>query len=322
MTIDNIYALVADIGGTNTRVALADSAVVRTDTIKRYRNADYAGLEAVLTQYLEDVGGAAPTATCIAVAGPVQDGTARLTNRDWTMDFDLLHSATGAGTVDILNDLQAQGHAVAYLAPATLETVVKGNAAPRGPASLVIGVGTGFNIAPVFDTPQGHLVPPSESGHVTLSTRSGEHDRLSEFVGQKHGFPSVEDVLSGRGLENVYRFWGQEAGDPTSMSAHDIMTACADGDPRARKTVQSCVEILGNVAGNLALIQLPYNGIFLVGGVARALSAYFDEFGFQQAFRDKGRFSRFMDDFSIHVVTDDYAALTGCAAHMAEIVET
>jgi len=49
---DTIYALVADIGGTNTRVALADSATVRTNTIKRYANSAYSGLAAVLEQYV------------------------------------------------------------------------------------------------------------------------------------------------------------------------------------------------------------------------------------------------------------------------------
>ena len=322
MTTDPIYALVADVGGTNTRLALADSAVVRTETIKRYRNADYPGLEPVLTQYLADMGGATPVATCIDVAGPVQDGTATLTNRDWTMDFDLLRRATGAETVDILNDLQAQGHAVPYLSDDMLDTVITGRVPSHGPARLVVNVGTGFNSAFVYKTDLGHVVPPSESGHVTLPTRTEAHARLSAFVGQKHGFASVEDVLSGRGVENVYRFWAQEEGEDTTLPAQDIMAACADGDSRARQTVQTCVEVLGHVTGNLALTQMPYGGIYFVGGVARAMAPYFAEFGLQAAMRDKGRFSRFMEDFTVHMVTDDHAGLTGCAAHLAEIIET
>lgn len=320
---DTIYALVADIGGTNTRVALADSATVRTNTIKRYANSAYSGLAAVLEQYVDDIGGAAPVATCVAVAGPVHDGAATMTNLDWTMDLQTLRLATQAGTVDILNDLQAQGHAIGHLTSENLMEVVRGNAAGKtSKTHLVIGVGTGFNAAPVFDTGHGRIVPASESGHVTLPTRTSEQERLSLYVGQEHGFPAVEDVLSGRGLEKVYQFVRDDIGKPHKMAAAKIMQACGEGDPDARRTARICVEMLGAVAGNLALTQLPFGGIYLVGGVSRALAPYFDEFGFRDAFRDKGRFSSFMDSFTVSVVNDDYAALTGCAAHMAEIRPT
>lgn len=74
------------------------------------------------------------------------------------------------------------------------------------------------------------------------------------------------------------------------------------------------------VAGDLALQTLPFGGIFLIGGVARAVSPWFEDYGFAEAFRDKGRFSTFMEDFAVHLVTDDYAALIGCAGHLSEIL--
>ncbi len=72
------------------------------------------------------------------------------------------------------------------------------------------------------------------------------------------------------------------------------------------------------VCGNLALQNLPFGGLYLIGGVARSVSPWFDRFGFAAAFRDKGRFTSFMDSFPVHLVTDDYAALTGCAGHLTE----
>ena len=70
------------------------------------------------------------------------------------------------------------------------------------------------------------------------------------------------------------------------------------------------------MAGNLSLIHLPFGGVYLSGGVARAFKPYLDQFGFDTAFRDKGRFAGFMSNFTVHVIEDDYAALTGCAAHL------
>jgi glucokinase len=314
----NTLSLVADIGGTNTRVALADGRQVLDGTIRRYANSGFPGLEAVLHQYIKDEGGVDAKAACVAVAGPVRDGRATMTNLDWTIDKDVLRRATKAENVAILNDLQAQGHAIGHIDPDLLRPILAGTAAGDHAAKLVIGVGTGFNAAPVFDTIGGRLVSPSESGHVNLPVRTDADMRLSNHVTTAHGFPSVEDVLSGRGLEHVYGWLGTEADDPREALAKDIMAACADGsDDRAVAAARVFTRFLGTVAGNLALVQLPFGGVFLCGGVARAFAPYLHDFGFGEAFRDKGRFSGFMGNFAVSVVEDDYAALTGCAAHLA-----
>lgn len=315
----NTLSLVADIGGTNTRCALADGRHVLPDTVRRYANTDYTGLEAVLRQYLSDEGNVNPAAACIAVAGPVHDGRATMTNLDWEIDRETLARATNAQTVEILNDLQAQGYALSSLVETSLRPVISGpnDAPPSAAVKLVVGVGTGFNAAPIFQTPGGEFVPPSESGHANLPIRTEQELRLCKFVSTAHGFPAVEDVLSGRGLERVYGFLGQEAGDPRAATAQDIMAACADGtDPRAAEAAAFFSRVLGTVCGNLSLIQLPFGGVYLVGGVARALAPFLGQFGFADAFRDKGRFAGFMSNFSVSVVEDDYAALIGSASHI------
>ena len=316
----NKYALVADIGGTNTRVALADGRQILGETIRRYSNADYPGLETVLRRYIDDEGGVDPIAACVAVAGPVRDGRATMTNLNWTIDKDTLARATKAETVAILNDLQAQGHALGYLDDANIRTIIDGPTGLPNAARLVVGVGTGFNAAPVFDTDKGRLVTPSESGHANLPIRTERELRLCQFVSNAHGFPAVEDVLSGRGLERVYAFLGEEVGISAEAKAKDIMAACADGsDPRATESAQVFTQILGTVCGNLSLIQLPFGGVYLVGGVARAFAPFLTEFGFGDAFRDKGRFSGFMGNFRVSVIEDDYAALTGSATHLVAL---
>lgn len=319
----NSLFLVADIGGTNTRVALADGRRILLTTIRRYGNAEFPGLESVLRRYIDDEGGVDPKAACVAVAGPVREGRATLTNLDWTIDKTALMRATRAETVAILNDLQAQGHALGHLEPSVIRPILAGPAAPGQAARLVIGVGTGFNAAPVYETGQGRLVPPSEAGHANLPIRTDADLRLCRYVETAHGFPGVEDVLSGRGLERTYAWLGEEAADPRERSAQQIMESCADGsDERAIEAAQIFTRILGTVAGNLALIQLPFGGIYLVGGVSRAFAPFLERFGFGEAFRDKGRFAGFMGNFSVSVVEDDFAALTGSAAHLAELLRT
>ena len=201
--VANTLNLVADIGGTNTRVALAEGKKVLQDTIRRYANRDYPGLESVLRQYISDEGDVDTKAACVAVAGPVRDGTASMTNLDWTIDESTLARATSAEEVAILNDLQAQGHALGHLEDEKVPTIIDGPDATDMATKLVIGVGTGFNAAPVFETKSKRLVTPSEAGHANLPIRTEQELRLCQFVSTAHGFPAVEDVLSGRGLERV-----------------------------------------------------------------------------------------------------------------------
>ncbi len=314
----DVYSLVADIGGTNTRVALAEGTVLREGSIRLYRNADFPGLESVLRRYITEAGGVDCAGACVAAAGPVRDGVAHLTNLDWTIDAALLIRATGAEKVAILNDLQAQGHALGALAPGSLRSVIEGPEAPAHATKLVIGAGTGFNAAPVHEAPGGRIVAASECGHANMPIRTEADLRLARFVETAHGFPGVEDVLAGRGLERLYAFAAAEAGTPAEKSAAEIMAALDGGsDPLALEAGRLWVRLCGAEVGNLALIHLPFGGIYLIGGVARAFTAHLGRLGFAEAFRDKGRFAGFMQNFSVSIIEDDYAALTGCAAYLA-----
>ena len=314
----NRYSLVADIGGTNTRCALAEGQNLVEGTMRRYVNADHGSLDAVLQCFIADEGGVDPVAACVAVAGPVRGERASLTNLDWEIDTATLTRATRAERVAILNDLQAQGHALGHIDASRIRTILPFPAAPLSLTRIVIGVGTGFNAAPVFDLGGVRIVPPSESGHVNLPVRDESDLRLSRFVAAARSCPSVEDVLSGRGLEAVYRWLSHEAGSTLAKPAHEIMAAVDEGsDPQAVETARIVTRLLGAAASNLALTQLPFGGVYLVGGVSRAIAPHLAGFGFGTAFRDKGRFSDFMDNFGVGVIEDDYAALTGAAAYIS-----
>jgi glucokinase len=313
-------SLVADIGGTNTRVALARGGAVDRATIRRFANAGYPGLGPVLADFLAAAGSPEIDGACAAVAGPVDGEVARLTNLDWTIDRAGIARATGADRIAVINDLQAQGHALGHIAPEHLRPLVAATEPARGASpQLVIGVGTGFNAAVVHDGPSGRLVTASECGHATLPVRSEADLRLMRHVETAHGFAGVEDVLSGRGLERLHAWVGREAGRGEGLAATAIMAAIGPGtDPVAETTGATFVRLLGTVAGDLALTHLPFGGVYLIGGVARAFTAHFDRFGLAAAFRDKGRFAGLMGEFPVAIIEDDYAALTGCARRLGD----
>lgn len=316
-------AILADIGGTNTRVALAEGTSVKLDSIRRFPNADYQArgqdIAQVLRDYLDQTG-AQVSGVCVAAAGPVQDGVAEMTNLAWVIDAAKLTHATGATSVAILNDLQAQGQALGHIAPENLRRVIDG---PQTQGSmLVVGLGTGVNAAPVHPAPRGRVVPPSECGHVNMPVRTEEDFQLIRFIEQKlraegdvpHA--GVEEVLAGRGLANLHAFAAYAAGHPASLTSAEVLSALDAGDAIAAHAARLYVHILGQMLADLALIHLPYGGIYLIGGMSRAMTPHFARFGLQAAFREVRRVDLLQKDFSVTVVEDDYAALTGCAVYL------
>jgi len=309
-------SLVADIGGTNTRVALALGPRVEKTTVRRYRNAEFEGIGEVILRYLADTETSHTTITgvCVAAAGPVHDGVATLTNLDWRVDRDTLGKALTAPKVAVLNDLQAQGHAIGNIADAELTEVLPQPQSSTLAAKLVVGIGTGFNACPVFDTASGRFVPPSEAGHLSLPACDPALEPVHAALKAAFGFASIEEVLSGRGVSTLHRVLHGE-----TLETPEVMARLAAGDAAAEETGRLFVRVMGTVVGDLALSHLPFGGIYLVGGVTRAFLPYLERFDFVGAARDKGRFSAFMEQFGAFVVTDDYAALTGCASHLAKL---
>ncbi len=308
--------LVADIGGTNTRVALTRRAHTVPHDIKRYHNADHAGLSDVLKQYIHDVGAnpAHIIGVCAAAAGTVQNGVATLTNLDWRIDRREIEQALSARKIAVLNDLQAQGHALNQIAAAHLINIVPHPPAPAHATKLVVGIGTGFNACAVFDTKIGTFVPPSEAGHIALPASDATIAPIVADMIARFGFASVEEVLSGRGIAYIHDILHK-----TPLTTPEVMARLRADDPAAKDTARVFARIMGAVVGDLALIHLPLGGIYLVGGVANAFAPYLATLGFVEALRAKGRFSSVMSQFGVQIVTDDYAALIGCAAHLAKL---
>lgn len=316
--------LVADVGGTHTRLALLRAGRIEEASIRRLRNAGFDGMTAVLARYLADRPGAAddpaPAAICAAVAGPVRDGVGHLSNLGWTVSDGELSAAIGGGRAVLLNDLQAQGHALGRIAAGALRPLIAAPEPTRPEATrLVIGVGTGFNAAAVFETAGGRLVAASEAGHVSLPANDPQSMALARFLEAQTGHAAVEEALSGRGLAALDAFFGAESGEtspPRDTAA--VLAALQGGERRAAASAALFARLLGTVAGDLALVHLPFGGVYLIGGMARSLAGEIERPGFAAAFRAKGRLSPLMAEFPVWLIEDDYAALTGCAAVLAD----
>lgn len=303
--------LVADIGGTNTRIAMARGGVVMAGTVRRFVNDAHSGPQAVLRAYLADHPGLAPTpafeGAAVAIAGTVLDGRADMTNLGWSLSEAELATLTGARQVRLLNDLQAQGHALDHLAPGSVRQVLAGRKAGAQAPRLVIGLGTGFNACAVFYSNGAPFVPASEAGHCQLALTGEEARALA--LSPAAAPLRIEELLSGPGLARIHARLAPQSAAPSPAE----ISRTVETDPDAQAAMALFVRLLGRVCADLALTYLPLGGIFLVGGVSRAIAPFLAPMDFGASFHVRADILPMIKDFPVVLVDDDYAALTGCA---------
>lgn len=313
--------LAADIGGTNSRVVLAERAEGRwrIHARGRYPSQQYPSAASMLHEFLATWRGSAPAAAGIAVAGPVVDGSARLTNVSWHVDARELSAALGDVPLALLNDFEAVGRGIESLAPSDLVTLQAGQPQPDA-TRLLVGAGTGLGVSILVPTPAGFVALPSEGSHADFAPQGELEIALMRHLNERYGHASWERVVSGLGLEATYAFVRCHDGhEPGSLTGADITAAARAGsDPWAVRTLEIFVSAYGRFAGNLALAVLPRGGIFVAGGIAPRIVPELREGAFLRGVTAKGRFSGLMAEMPVYVVTNDdvgmFGALNAAAA--------
>ncbi|AAV94169.1 glucokinase [Ruegeria pomeroyi] len=302
--------LVADVGGTNTRVALASAG--QLVHLARFANDAYGSFAEVLTAYARGRDLPGLRGVCVAVAGPVANGRAELTNRNWHFDTaELAAPLPGQGDVAarLINDLVALGHALPGLTAAQLDVIRAGAVQPSNDQALVAGLGTGFNTCLL----KGGAVVEAELGHASLPLAIAEELRaqLGDAAG---GFRTNECLFSGRGLSRLHAILsGQD------RRGQDILADYAIGeDPQAAATVTLTARLLGLFARELVFQYLPFRGIHFAGGAARGILGSAARAEFLSAFEADGRFADHLDRVPVRLIADDAAALSGAARLMEE----
>lgn len=323
---DRGLALVADIGGTNARFALAAAhpdGAPRPLEPARFAVADLATFEDAVARYLGDVG-AKPLCAVLAIAAPVHGETAEITNSPWRIDAAALRARFGFTSVRLVNDFAAMSAAVGQLAAGDLQPL--GVLAAPDPADGcdrvlgVIGPGTGLGVGLLLRHAARTLVIETEGGHASFAPTSEEEVAVLRVLWRRFGRVSNERLISGPGLVTLYAALGEIAGMPAPLTTPEtIVTAAGEGSsPLARRAVELLCELLGSVAGDLALTGGAWDGIYLAGGLVQPLLPWLDRGGFRRRFEAKGRREAEMTRVPTMAVTRDDAGLLGAAAWAAE----
>lgn len=309
--------LVADVGGTNTRLALVgDTGEIGASV--RFTNDEFGTFADLLAAYAERHWLPGLDGFCIAIAGPVTSEMARLTNRNWHFDkaeIAGLLSGLVPKTVHLINDLAALGYALAALTGAQLVDI---KAASSGTASngqaLVMGLGTGVNICLAKSTKAANVVIEAELGHVSLP--NSVFQSLHAAIGpESAAFPSVEELFAGRGLSRLYRVLSEGE----HRAGQDILADYDAGVGGAvAETVDLMAGLLGHMARELVYMYQPFGGIHFAGGVARGILGSSASLTFLDSFETPGRFAEHVGRVPVRLIVDDAAALTGAAQVVAD----
>jgi glucokinase len=312
-------ALVADIGGTNARFALADLAMRSIRKAENFRAEDFETIADAAHAYLESIG-ERPESGCFAVAGPVGGEEITFTNSHWKFRPAEIRSALKLKRFLPVNDFYALASSVHYLPDDYFAPVKSGAGDPLAP-TLVIGPGTGLGQALIVPFGDKRRVVSTEGGHVSFAPRTEEEIAVMRFIAREHPRVSVERLLSGRGLVNIHRaLCAVSDTQRISLRADEITAAAIEGKyPIATKAVDMFCAVLGRVAGDAVLATGARGGVVLGGGILPKISDLFLRSAFTERFLDKGRMRDYVNVAPIRMIVKEGAALIGAAAALGEI---
>ena len=309
--------LVADIGGTNARFGLAvyDKPGLVIEYRKSFRAEDFDSVRDAAIAYLEETR-AKPDHACFAVAGPVAGAEITFTNSDWSLHIEETRKGLALKSLEVINDFEALAAGLRHLPGSSFMSILPGAGDFTKPV-LVIGPGTGLGQALIIPAEDHReIIVPTEGGHVAFAPQTEAETGVMTFIARDHPRVSVERLLSGHGLANIYRaLCALSDTQGPILEADEITAAALAGDaPLAAQAVQVFLAILGSVTGDAVLATGAKGGVVLGGGILPKICKLIPDSEFRARFIGKGRMQPYLEDVPVRLLTLDSAALYGAAA--------
>ncbi|MCC4291881.1 glucokinase [Vreelandella aquamarina] len=309
-------ALIGDIGGTNARLALVTPGEVTPHDILNLPCADYPGVIEAIQDYLARVGATgenAPKEACLAFACPVHAERVKMTNNHWDFMKSDVQQALNLSLFKVINDFTAQALGVPHVGEDNLVEVQPGEAQSHS-TRLVIGPGTGLGVAGVFPGQHAWIPLPTEGGHVTFAPTDTTERALLDVFLQRHQRVSVERILCGQGLLELYQaHCTLEGQTPRCETPAEVTQAANQGDALATATLLRFLKILGDVCGDATLTMGARGGVYLCGGILPRLLDWLPKCELRASFVNKGRMGAYNADIPVWIVTHPWTGLLGAA---------
>lgn len=308
------YRLVADIGGTNTRFALAKDTVPELQSLRVVKTAGFATLCDAIQAYLQDVGTPIPDSACLAIAGPVQGDSVTMTNHPWHFSQAELQHQTGLRKLRLINDFEAVALSIPHLAASGL--VKLGGGAPiTSKPKIVLGPGTGLGAALLIPTDSGFMAIPTEGGHAALGPDNELELDIFRWLLRQGKNITREQLLSGIGLETLHQAMCALHNKCSQyQTAADIQGAAVAGqDEICEATLKLFCTLLGSAAADQAFSCGAQGGVYLAGGIVSRFIPFLKTSQFRERFEAQSVMKDYLKAVPTYVITAPNPGLLGAA---------
>jgi glucokinase len=306
------YSLVADIGGTNARFAMVADATAKAIEPRNLRCAEYETIVDATLAYLDLVALGKPYQAAISIASPVTGDALNMMNHSWSFSVSETREALGLRHLKVLNDYTALALALPMLRDDQRLQVGAGQGLAAHPIA-VLGPGTGLGVSAVVPTGD-HWVPlESEGGHASYGPLNAREQAIIEVMRERLEHVSAESLVSGRGLSLIYEMITRlDQGLGAKLTPGEVTQRALELEcPVALETLSIFCNILGTIAGNLALTLGAQGGVYIGGGIILRILDFFSRSGFRERFEKHGRLTPYLRNIPTFVINTDYPALAG-----------
>ncbi len=306
--------LVADVGGTNTRLALYDENRAEFRALSRYTNADYSSLESVLAHWMDTLAETAPSRACIAAAAPPDSDRVSMTNIGWSFSRSELAARFGLREVAWLNDFQANAWSLPFLGEDDLALVHDASARPRQTLATV-GPGTGLGGGTLQWLGDTAFATACEPGHAGLSPETALELEIFRTLLPREGGVYAEWLVSGIGLTRLCAAIAEIHAAPCPELTPQAISAraIAGEDELCGLALGTFCALLGSACGDFVLSTGAYGGLYIAGGIVPQMVPFLRESDFLARFQNKGTMAEHLTRVPVHIITAEHPGLLGAA---------
>lgn len=305
--------LVADVGGTNTRIALFQLSGHKLLALKCYHNRDFPGLEAVIARWLDECSEPKPLEACIAVAAPPDGDRATMSNCNWSFCGRELAARFGWERIGLINDFQANAFALPWLEAGDWHEIHPGSS--HYPRIATLGPGTGLGGAVLDTSAEPHRAVACEPGHMTLAPQGSMELELWSVLLRQHSRIYSELLLSGPGLQRLYQALALLQGVHADiLDSPEISTrGLAGTDALCSASLHQFCALLGAASADFVLANGALGGLYLAGGILPNFPEFLQQSAFHQRFTDRGPMQGHLQRMPVRVITHAQPGLLGAA---------
>jgi glucokinase len=322
----NLYG---DIGGTKTQLAVANNSRSPLANTAILQNKDFTSFEDLLAAYLEKIAPPPFSKAILGVAGPVHGNACNLTNLDWKINGRAIAARFNIDQVELINDLTATAYAIPSLDQG--DFLILQNSLPllgNDPVAVIsVGTGLGESVLIWEKTLKRYLAISGEGGHRNFAPRDKQEINLLQYLLKQSNDKTVatENIVSGKGIVKIYQYLCQTSGaasDDTGnrfQLASEIVDHSNNIESVCHQTIEIFANLIANEASNIALQYLSTGGVIIAGGIPPKIASHLASKQFLERFRDKGRFSDWLQSIPVAICTNYQAPLIGAQFYSSQL---